>query len=104
MTTTPEAVQTIADTMAEIERRAWHNVRDSRQLKDKFKAIADGGSVPVLKVSRFHAELVALTTSHSAALLDLHDRMTDVATECGIDLPPVTPGEGEIGVLSGGGR
>lgn len=101
---TPEAVQAIADTLAEIERRAWHNVRDSRQLKDEFKAISDNGSAPILKVSKYHAELVALTTAHSAALLDLHDRMVDDAKHFDIDVPPASPGEGEIGILSGGGR
>ena len=101
---TEDAVQTIADTMAELERRAWANVRDARALKAEFKAVSDNGSAPVMKVSKFHAELVAMVTSHSAALLDLHDRMTDVAKEYGIDLPPTQPGEGEIGILSGGGR
>ena len=101
---TNEAVQAIADTMAELERRAWHNVRDARQLKDEFRAISDNGSAPIMKVSKFHAELVALATSYSASLLDLHDRMTDVAKEYGIDLPPAQPGEGETGILSGGGR
>lgn len=101
--TTENAVQAIANFMAEAEKRAHLNVKGARDLRDEFKTIS--GAVPVLKVSKFHAELVALTTGYAAALLDLHDRMTDTAKLYNIDVPPAQETQGDdIGILSGGGR
>ncbi len=103
--TTENSVQAIANFMAEAEKRAHLNVKGARDLRDEFKDISDSGSVPVLKVSRYHAELVALTTGYAAALLDLHDRMTDTAKLYNIDVPPAQETQGDdIGILSGGGR
>jgi hypothetical protein len=105
MTTTSDAVQNIANFMAEAEKRAHLNVKGSRDMRDEFKAISDDGIVPVLKVSKFHAELVALTTGYAAALLDLHDRMTDTAKLYNVDVPPAQETQGDdVGILSGGGR
>lgn len=105
MTTTPTAVQAIADFMASAEKRAHLNVKSARDLRDDFKAISENGDVPTLKVSALHAELVALTTGYAASLLSLHDRMTDVAKLYNVDVPPAQETQGEdIGILSGGGR
>lgn len=104
--TTTDAVQSIANELADMERRASKSVARARSLRADWKAISDNGDGPVLLTSKYHAELVALTTGHSAALLDLHHRMTEDAKQFGIDLPPVTAGDddGEIGIFSGGGR
>lgn len=105
MTTTPDAVQSIADTLADMERKAQANVRDARQTRDDFKAISENGSAPPLLTSKYHAELVAITTDGAARLLDLHHRMTEDAKVLGIDVPPATEtGGDDIGILSGGGR
>lgn len=102
--TTTESVQAIADFMADAEKRAWLNLKGSRDLRADFKTISDDGSAPVLMTSKYHAELVAMTAAHSAQLLDLHHRMTEDAKMRGIDIPPATPTEGEVGVLGGGDR
>lgn len=101
---TNDAVQGIADKMAACEGRAWTNVQAARGLKDEFKAIADNGDAPSLLVSQYHARLVAITSAHAADLLELHHKMTESAKELGIDLPDAVPTEGEVGILSGGGR
>jgi len=100
--TVQTAVQKIADVMADAEKRAWHNVKDARQLKDEFREIADGVPNAQLLSAKYSAELVAITSQTSAQLLDLHYRMTKDAIELGIDVPPAGGGEGEIGILSGG--
>ncbi len=102
---TTENVQNIANFMAEAERRAWLNVKGSRDLRPDFKTISEEGSAPVLLTSKYHAELVALTCAHSAQLLDLHHCMTEDAKALGIDMPPAEETEGgDIGVLGGGDR
>ncbi len=101
---TTENVQNIANAMADMERRAHKSIADSRGLRDDFKAISDAGAASVMLTSKYYAELVALTTANAAALLDLHYRMTEDAKALGIDMPPAVPGDGDIGILSGGGR
>lgn len=105
MTTTHDAVQNIANELAEMERRAHKNAADARDLRDDFKAISTNGDAPPLMTSKYYAELVAITTANAAALLDLHHRMTEDAKALGIDVPPAQETEGDgIGILSGGGR
>ena len=105
MTTTNDAVQNIANTLAEMERKAHANVRDARQTRDDFKAISENGDASPLLTSKHHAALVAISTDYAASLLDLHYRMTEDAKALGIDIPDAqeTPGD-DIGILSGGGR
>lgn len=102
---TSDAVEYIANVMATLEERAVKNAKQARELRDEFKAISENGDVPPLKTSAYYAELVAITASYQAALLDLHDRMTETAKLYNVDVPPAQETQGgEVGILSGGGR
>lgn len=102
---TNEAVASIAEVMADMERRAHANAKAARQAKDAFKAISDNDDAPPLLTSKHYARLVALTAAHAAELLALHNDMTEDAKALGIDVPPASSDDdGDIGVLSGGGR
>ncbi len=105
---TPDAVQNIANALAEAERRDRHTVKEGRSLKDDFKAIAtntDNG-VTSLTTAALFAEMDAMNTRHAAERLAFHRRATDVALQYGIDVPPTGQAEGgeDFGILSGGGR
>jgi len=102
---THNAVEKIANTMAEIERRNALNARDARNLRDEFKAISENGDAPPLLTSALYARLVALTATAGADVLELHHQMTEHAKVLNIDVPPAQETqEGEIGILGGGGR
>jgi hypothetical protein len=103
--TTHTAVQNIASMLAEMERRSHKNAHDARGLRDDFKEISDNGDAPPMMTSKYYAELVAITASNAAAILDLHHRMTEDAKVLNIDVPPAQETQGDdIGILSGGGR
>ena len=101
-----ENVQNIATVMADIERRTRQSIKDAKSTRADFRAIPVDSAVPVLMASKYHAELLALTTGHAAAILDLHHRMTEDAKDYGIDVPalPGDDDDGEIGPLGGGDR
>ena len=106
--TTSVSVQTIASAMADIERRIRQSVKDARQLRPHFKAIADdpGAGVTQLLASRYHGRLVAILSTVSADIIDLHHEMVEDAKARGIDMPPIDEPEddGEIGIMGGGDR
>lgn len=102
--TTADSVQHIADELAEIEKRLHKNARDALDLRERFKEISENGDAPPLLTSKYWSELVAITASGAAAVLDLHHRMTEDAKRLGIDIPDATPVDDGIGILSGGGR
>ncbi len=102
--TVESAVQTIADKMGEAESRASMTINMFRNLRDEFGEIAQGVPGTSLLAPKFHTRLVALATTFGADLLQIHYEMTEEAKRLGIDIPSAPPGEGEIGIFSGGGR
>lgn len=105
MTTTHDAVENIANTLAEIEKRNALNAKDARSLRDDLKAISENGDASPLLTSARYAELVALTSAASAAVLAFHLKVTEEAKALNIDVPPAQETqEGDFGILSGGGR
>lgn len=105
---TNDAVQNIANALAEAERRDRHTVKEGRQLKDDFKAIATNtdNAVTSLTTASLFAEMDALNTKQAAERLALHRRLTDVAISYGIDVPPTGTSDGgeDFGILGGGDR
>lgn len=104
MATTSDAVQTIANTMAEAERRDRHTVKEGRALKDEFKAIAENGDAGTLLATSLYARLDAMNTSQAAERLAFHQEVTEIAASLGIDVPPTGTADGgeDFGILSGG--
>jgi hypothetical protein len=105
MTTTHDAVEKIANTLAAIERNNAQNAKLARGLADEFKAISENGDASPLLTSARYAEIVALTSGAASAVLTYHHQVTEDAKALNIDVPPAQETqEGEIGILSGGGR
>jgi hypothetical protein len=100
------AVQTIANVMAEAERRDRHTVKEGRSLKDEFKAIAENGDANTLMTTSLFLRLDAMNTTHAAERLAFHHELTSIAVSFGIDVPPTGDADGgeDFGILSGGGR
>lgn len=106
-TTTHDAVQAIANHLADAEKRDRKNIVGGRRLKDDFQAISDNGNAPVLTTSSLFLELDALNTRQAAERLAFHRKITDKALELGIDVPPTEDDDGEDGgvaVMGGGDR
>jgi len=102
---TNDAVQKIANALAEAERRDRHTVKEGRELKNSFKAIASNNdnAATSLTTAALFAEMDALNTKQAAERLALHRRLTDVAISYGIDVPPTGTADGgeDFGILSG---
>lgn len=101
---THDAVQTIANAFAEAERRDRHTVKEGRQLRDEFKAIAENGDAGTLLTTSLFARYDSMNTRHAAERLELHHEMTEIAVGLGIDVPPTGTADGgeDFGILSGG--
>ncbi len=100
---TDEAVQNIANALAEAERRDRHTVKEGRALKDDFKAIAQNGDAGTLLATSSFARLDAMNTRHAAERLAFHQELTSIAMGLGIDVPPTGTADGgeDFGILSG---
>lgn len=100
--TVQTAVQTIADKLADAERRASQTIKDFRQLRDEFAEIADGTPGTGLITAAYQAKLVAVASTFGAEILSIHLELTNYAQQFGIDIPGAAPTDGEIGIMSGG--
>lgn len=101
---TTDAIQNIANSMAEAERRDRHTVKEGRSLRDDFKAIAQNGDASSLLTGSLYARMDAMNTSQAAERLAFHQEMTEIAVSLGIDIPPTGTADGgeDFGILSGG--
>jgi hypothetical protein len=101
---TTDAVQNIANAFAEAERRDRHTVKEGRDLKDDFRAVAENGDAGTLLTTSLFATMDAMNTRHAAERLALHQEMTEIAVNLGIDVPPTGTADGgqDFGILSGG--
>lgn len=101
---TRDAVQNIANAFAEAERRDRHTVKDGRALKDCFRSVAENGDAGTLLTTSLFATMDAMNTRHAAERLALHQEMTEIAVNLGIDVPPTGTSDGgeDFGIQSGG--
>jgi len=93
--TNEEAVQKIADAMADAEGKAGSIRQSIRATKDAWEALRDGAVIGALEMQARFRGLDALATEFEANLFVSHAEMTRRAQELGVDLP---------GVFGGGGR
>lgn len=97
------AVQTIADAMADAERRTSQTLKEFRNLRDEFKVIG-GEPGAGLIASAYAAELEFIAARHKSELLDLHVRLENDRKALGLpdaNIPPSGDG-GEVTIFSGG--
>lgn len=101
--TVQTAIQTIADKLADAERRTSQTLKDFRGLRDEFKEIGDETQGAGLIASAYAAELEFIAARQKSELLDLHVRLENDRKILGLpDANVPLAGDGEVTIFSGG--